>query len=160
MLERFKPIDDSTAAVRVAYACSLAPGAVSDLPGLVQVSERSTRWVASNERVVGAVLFRAGRLEEALQRFEQGHRAFEPRAWDLLLLAMIHSRLGHTSEARRLLQQAEQWIVEADNAPSGTETEGAHWSSLTEKPTIRLLHSEAEALIRSDPVFPADPFAR
>ena len=73
---------------------------------------------------------------------------------------MIHSGLGHTSEARRFLQQAEQWIVEADNAPSGTEKEGPRWSSLTEKPTILLLRSEAEAVIRFDPVFPADPFAR
>jgi hypothetical protein len=108
---------------------------------------------------VGAVLFRAGRLEEALQRFEQGHRAFEPRAWDLLLLAMIHSRLGHTSEARRLLQQADQWIVQADKVPSGTEEEGAHWINLTEKPTILLLRQEAEAAVLHDSIFPADPFA-
>jgi tetratricopeptide (TPR) repeat protein len=160
MLERFKPIDDSTAAVRVGYVCSLAAKAVTDLPGLIQVSERSTRGVASNERVVGAVLFRAGRLEEALERFEQAHRAFEPRAWDLLLLAMIRSGLGQPSEARRLLQQADRWILTADNAPSGTEKEGPHWSNLTEKPTILLLRSEAEAVVRFDPFFPADPFAR
>jgi WD40 repeat protein/serine/threonine protein kinase len=73
MLAHFKPIDDSTVAIRVAYACSLAPGAVTDLQGLIQVSQRSTRWEASNERVVGAVLFRAGRLEEALSHFGQVH---------------------------------------------------------------------------------------
>src|SRR5262249_35530425 len=160
ILEHSKPIDDSTAAVRVAYACSLAPEAVTDFPGLIQVSERSTPWVASNERFVDAVLFRAGRLEEALQRFEQAHKIFQPRAWDWLFLAMIHSRLGHTSEARRFLQLAEQWIVEADKAPSGAEKEGARWSSLTEKPTILLLRREAEAVVRLDPVFPADPFGR
>jgi predicted Zn-dependent protease len=160
MLERFKPIDDSTAAVRVAYACSLAPEAVTDLPGLIQFSERSTRWVATNERVVGAVLFRAGRLEEALQRFAQSHKVFPPRAWDWLFLAMIHSRLGHASEAQRSLQQTEQWIIEADNAPAGTEKEGAHWSSLTEKPLLLLLLREAEASIRYDSNFPIDPFAR
>src|SRR5205814_930391 len=98
MLERFKPIDDSTAAIRVAYACSLTAEAVTDLAGLIQVSERSTRWLASNERCVGAVLFRAGHLEEALRRFERAHKDFEPRAWDWLFLAMIHSRLGQTSE--------------------------------------------------------------
>jgi len=183
MLERFKPIDDSTAAGRVAYACSLAAKAVTDLEGLIQVSERSTRWAASNaqhaspqggtwtilvrstrwaassERGTSAVLFRAGRLEEALKRFERAHKVFQPRAWDWLFLAMIHSRLGHTSEARRLFQQADQWIVEADEAPSGTEKEGPRWSNLTEKPTILLLRSEAEAVVRFDPVFPADPFA-
>jgi tetratricopeptide (TPR) repeat protein len=160
MLERFKPIDDSTAAVRVGYMCSLAAKAVTDLPGLIQVSERSTRWVASNERVVGAVLFRAGRLEEALKRFEQAHKAFELRAWDLLFLAMIHSQLGHTSEARRCLQQADQWIVEADQAPSGAEQGSRRWSNMTEKPLILLLRREAEASIRYDSNFPVDPFAR
>jgi WD40 repeat protein len=159
MLERFKPIDDSTAAVRVAYACSLAREAVSDLTGLIQVSERSTRWVAGNARAVGAVLFRAGRLEEALQRFKQAHQVFQPRAWDWLFLVMIHSRLGHPSEARRLLQQADQWITEADKAPLGTENEGPRWSNLTERPTTLLLRREAEAVILYDPIFPTDPFA-
>jgi WD40 repeat protein/tetratricopeptide (TPR) repeat protein len=160
MLERFKTIDDFTAPVRVAHACSLAPEAVTDLPGLIQVSERSTRWVRSIDRGVGAVLFRAGRLEDALQRFAQAHKVFPPRAWDWLFLAMIHSRLGHTSEAQRSLQQAEQWIIEADNAPAGTEKEGAHWSGLTEKPLILLLRREAEASIRYESNFPVDPFAR
>jgi tetratricopeptide (TPR) repeat protein len=108
---------------------------------------------------VGAVLFRAGRLEEALQRFEKAHKVFPPRAWDWLFLAMIQSRLGHTSEARRSLQQADQWIAEADKSPSGTENEGPRWSNLTEKPTILVLRREAEAVLRFDPVFPADPFA-
>jgi tetratricopeptide (TPR) repeat protein len=160
MLEHFKPIDDSTAAVRVADACSFAAKAVTDFPGLIQVSERSTRWVASNERVVGAVLFRAGRLAEALERFDRAHKFLEPRAWDWLFLAMIHSGLGHTSEARRLLQRADRWIVEADQAPSGAEKEGPRWSNLTEKPIILLLRREAEASIRYDSTFPADPFAR
>jgi WD40 repeat protein/tetratricopeptide (TPR) repeat protein len=159
MLEQFKAIDDSTAAVRVADACALAPDAVTDLPGLIEVSERSTRWVASNARSVGAVLFRAGHLEEALRRFEQAHKAFPPRARDWLFLAMIHSGLGHTREARRLLQQADRWIVEADEAPSGTEKEGARWANLTEKATILLLRREALAVVRFDLVFPNDPFA-
>jgi hypothetical protein len=72
---------------------------------------------------------------------------------------MIHSGLGHTSEARRSLQQADQWIAKADNAPSGTEQEGPRWSNLTEKPTILLLRREAEAVLPFDPVFPAEPFA-
>jgi tetratricopeptide (TPR) repeat protein len=158
MLERFKPIDDSTAAIRVAYACSLAGEAVSDMQGLIEVSERSTRWVAGNERAVGAVLFRAGRLEEALKRFERAPHASAPRARDLVFLAMIHIGLGRPSEARRLLQQADQWITEADKAMSGTQEEGPRWSNLTEKPVTLLLRREAEALLRSDSIFPADPF--
>jgi WD40 repeat protein/tetratricopeptide (TPR) repeat protein len=157
MLERFKPIDDSTAAIRVAYACSLAADAVSDMPGLIEVSERSIRLVASNERAVGAALFRGGRVDEALKRFERAPQASQPRGRDLLFLAMIHGRLGHPSEARRLLQQADHWITEADKAPSGTEEEGPRWNNLTERPTTLLVRREAEALMRSDRVFPADP---
>jgi hypothetical protein len=109
---------------------------------------------------VGAVLFRAGRLEEALERFERAQKASPRRARDWLFLAMIHRRLGHTSEAGRSLQQADQWIIEADRAPSGTEKEGPRWTDLTERPTILFLRSEAEAVVRFDPVFPAEPFAR
>jgi tetratricopeptide (TPR) repeat protein len=158
MLERFKPIDDSTAAVRVAHACSLDGEAVRDLSGLIEVSERSTRRVASNERAVGAVLFRAGRLEEALKRFELAAQASPLHARDLLFLAMIHGGLGRLSEARRLLQQSEEWITEADKQPSGSEEERPRWDNLTERPTTLLLRREAEALMRSDRVFPADPF--
>jgi hypothetical protein len=95
-----------------------------------------------------SALFRAGRLEEALKRFEQGQKVFEPRAWDLLFLAMIHSRLGHKTEARRFLQQADQWIAAADKAPPAAEGEGPRWTSPVEKPTILLPRSEAEAVVR------------
>jgi tetratricopeptide (TPR) repeat protein len=159
MLEVFKPIDDSTAAVRVAYACSLAPNALVDFPGLIEVSKRSTRWVAGNERTVGAVLFRAGRLDEALERFERAHKVLQPRAWDLLFLAMIHGRLGRGIEARRLLQEVDRWITEADKAPAGTDQDGPRWNDATEKPTILLLRREAETAILGDSVFPTDPLA-
>ena len=127
---------------------------------LIQVSERSVPVTGRRRAGRGrGPLSAPAAMEQALERFEQSHKVFQPRAWDWLFLAMIHSRLGHTSEARRCLQQADEWIVEADKAPSGTEKEGPRWSNLVEKPTILLLRSEAEAVIRFDPVFPANPFA-
>jgi WD40 repeat protein/tetratricopeptide (TPR) repeat protein len=159
MLEHFKPIDDSTAAVHVAYACSLAADAVSDLAGLIQVAERSTRWVASNERAVGAVFFRAGGLQEALKRFDQAHSVFRPRAWDWLFLAMIHSKLGHLDQAREMLVQADQWIANADERKPGTNGETqTGWSDEFERPTTLLLRREAESVVRNDPELPMDPF--
>jgi WD40 repeat protein/tetratricopeptide (TPR) repeat protein len=159
MAERFKPIDDSKAAVRIAYACSLAAEAICDFPDLIEASNRPTRSIAANDRIVGAVLFRAGRLDEALERFERARKVFQPRAWDLLFLAMIHGRLGRLSEARRLLEQADRWITEADQSPSGMEQESPRWNDSTEKPIILLLRREAEAAILDDSVFPADPLA-
>jgi hypothetical protein len=179
MLERFKPIDDSTAAIRVAYACSLAPEAVTDLAGLMEVCERSTRWaetvtklpaligdsersarwIGSNQRALSAALFRAGRLEEALQRFEQAHKGFQPQAWDFLFLAMIHSGLGHGDQARRLLDQADQWTAAADKMPVGTENDVPRWPSLFARPVVLPLRREAESFIKANSSFPADPFA-
>jgi hypothetical protein len=151
MVEHFKPIDDSTDAVRVAYACSLAPAAVTDLPGLIQVSERSTRWVASNERVVGAVLFRAGRFDDALKRFDTARKVYQPRGWDWLFLAMIHSRLGHPHQAGQTLAQADQWIANADQSRRGADDDKQQgWSDEYEKPTILLLRREAESLVLPD----------
>jgi WD40 repeat protein/tetratricopeptide (TPR) repeat protein len=151
MLDRFKPIDDSTAAARVAYACSLAPDAVGDVAGLLQVAERSARCPSSNERVVGAVLFRSGRHEEALKHFEQAHEVFQRRAWDWLFLAMIHGRLGHPDDARRMLAQADQWIANADQSRRGADDDKqSSWSDEYERPTILLLRSEAESLVLSD----------
>jgi tetratricopeptide (TPR) repeat protein len=161
MVEHFKPIDDSTDAVRVAYVCSLAPAAVTDLPGLIQVSERSTRWVASNERVVGAVLFRAGRVDDALKRFDTARKVYQPRAWDWLFLAMIHSRLGHPDESRQMLARADDWIANADHqSKPGIDRQGqSEWGDACEKPTTLLLRREAEAIVRSDPELPGHPFA-
>jgi hypothetical protein len=108
--------------------------------------------------LVGAVLFRAGRLEEALKRFETMPRTHQARASDCLFLAMIHAGLGHSTEARRWLQQADQWILAADKAPLEAEDDGPGWTDLTEKPITQLLRREAEALLNSPTSFPADPF--
>ena len=70
---------------------------------------------------------------------------------------MIHSGLGHDGEARRLLDQADQWMAEADKAPPGTE-KVPRWSSLFEKPVVLLLRREAASLINANSSFPADPF--
>jgi tetratricopeptide (TPR) repeat protein len=160
MLARFAMAEDVQSTNRLAYACIYAPDAVTDMPALIRACERSVRGFEGGERVVGAALYRAGRFDEALKRFEQAHKVFQPRAWDWLFLAMIHGRLGQGSEARRFLEHADGWIVAADAAPPATRGEGPRWSNLTEKPTILLLRGEAEAVVRFDPVFPADPFTR
>jgi hypothetical protein len=61
---------------------------------------------------------------------------------------MAHHRLGHREEARRWLERLRE------HRPS--EEAGRFWDELW----IRLLRSEAEAVILYDPAFPDDPFAR
>jgi hypothetical protein len=61
---------------------------------------------------------------------------------------MAHHRLGHPDEARRWLDRLR------NRQPSADSTR--FWDELE----VRLLRSEAEALVLYDPAFPDDPFAR
>jgi hypothetical protein len=60
---------------------------------------------------------------------------------------MAHHRLGHRDEARRWLERLRQHPPSTDPAQFFYEQ------------GVRLLRSEAEAVILYDPVFPTDPFA-
>jgi WD40 repeat protein/serine/threonine protein kinase/tetratricopeptide (TPR) repeat protein len=151
MLERFQGYVQPRFANRVAYTCVYGPDAVVDMPSLIRVAERAVPSHPGGERMVAAVLYRAGRYAGALKQFDQAHKAFKPRAWDWLFLAMIHGRLQHPDEARRMLALANQWIKDTEAAKS--------WDGEIEKPTILLLRREAEAVVLLDPAFPADTFA-
>jgi hypothetical protein len=68
---------------------------------------------------------------------------------------MAHHRLGHAEPARALLDEVERWLKGVETA----KTQLA-FRNTTDWLPLQLLRREAEALIRYDPVFPADPFAR
>jgi len=98
---------------------------------------------------LGSALFRAGRFEDAVRRLEEGIEARKGAEEPLTLpfLAMAHHRLKHRDEAR-------SWLDRLSNRQPSSDPD-RFWDELE----IRLLHSEAEALIVYDPIFPADPFA-
>ena len=136
----------------VAWACVLAPSAVADRELPVRLAEVALKGydVDQNHSILntlGAALYRAGRFEDAIHRLEDGIRlrigASVPQDW--AFLAMAHHRLGHRDEARRWLDRFRDRQPEPD----------AIWDELE----IRLLRSEAEAVILYDQIFPADPFA-
>jgi tetratricopeptide (TPR) repeat protein len=95
-------------------------------------------------------MYRAGRYDEAIRRLEEAIqvRGGEggPAVW--AFLAMAHHRLGQRAEARGWLDRLRE------HRPS--EDPAQFWDELE----VRLLRSEAEAVILYDPVFPDDPFAR
>ncbi len=159
MLRNFGDREDTYTSNRVAYACICAPDAVGDLPALVRAAERAARIGPGEERIAGAALYRAGRFEEALARFDQSHQAITPRAWDRLFQAMAHARLGHADEARRLLDRANRRMAEADRQPS-FGGDGRQWYNRLIAPlTVRLRRRETESVML-DQSFPGDPFAR
>ena len=99
---------------------------------------------------LGAALYRAGRCDEAIRRLEEAAQARPgasvPQDWAFRALA--HHGLGHRDEAGRWLDRLR------GHQPSSDPNR--FWDELE----IRLLRSEAEAVILYDPVFPDDPFAR
>jgi hypothetical protein len=99
---------------------------------------------------LGAALYRAGRFADAVRRLDEGIRyksGVSDKA-DWVFLAMAHHRLGHHEEARR-------WLSRFRDRSPGLAP-GYVWGELE----IRLLRTEAEAVVLYDPIFPADPFAR
>jgi hypothetical protein len=109
--------------------------------------EAAIRNAERNSPVLAWALYRAGRYEEAIRRLREGGGGLA----DLAYLAMAHHRLGHRDEALRSLDELRGlW---KDQLPTDPEV---FWYVLA----VRLLRSEAEAVILHDPVFPDDPFAR
>jgi tetratricopeptide (TPR) repeat protein len=97
---------------------------------------------------LGAVLYRAGRFEQSIRCLENGiklRNGDEPTDWPFM--AMAHHRLGHREEALR-------WINRFRSYKPSTDP-NKFWDELE----VRLLRSEAEAVVLYDPTFPADPFS-
>jgi tetratricopeptide (TPR) repeat protein len=154
LLDRFGETTDPSLAKCVAWACSLAPSAAGDYPRLVGLAEIAVKGLPATQKhdalnTLGAALYRAGRFEDSIRWLGEGIRLRNgrslPQAW--AFLAMAHHRVGHRDEARRWLNRLHDHLT--SNDPN------EFWDELA----IRLLRSEAEAVILYDPVFPADPFA-
>jgi hypothetical protein len=104
---------------------------------------------ASALRSLGALLYRAGRFDEAKSALEERIRlsSGESTPQDWAFLSLILHRLGRRGEAL-------QWLGRF-RSRRASDHPMAFWDELE----IRLLRSEAEAVILHDPAFPADPFA-
>ena len=157
ILDRFGTTSNASVAASVAWACALGPDATADLDCPVRLAElavqkppafNSLRADYSNR--LGASLYRAGRFDAAIHQLEEAIRVRGGvhRPEDCVFLAMAHHRQGHRAEAGRWLDRLQ------DHQPSADPNE--FWSELE----IRLLRSEAEAVILYDSAFPDDPFAR
>jgi len=133
----------------------LGPAARADREESVRLAEQALAGTAESQKqpvlsTLGAALYRVDRHDEAIRRLEasvaQSRGQGVPQDWGFL--SMAHHRLGLRDEARR-------WLDRLRNRQPSTDPD-QFWDELE----IRLLRTEAEAVILYDPVFPADPFAR
>jgi tetratricopeptide (TPR) repeat protein len=145
--------------------CTLTPNAVADLTRLVRIAEKLVSREPKNAdymAVLGFTLYRKGDLKRAAQSLEASirsgsglHEVQAPK----LFLAMAYHRLGRGSEAQQLLQEVTRWMeTNAERLEEGARAPlSLAWAY---RLGLQLLHREAESVIRFDPIFPADPFAR
>jgi Flp pilus assembly protein TadD len=155
MLDRFRMTTDPMIANNVAWSSVMAAGEEPDLSEAVRLAELAVNGAsepmkAATLNTLGAALYRAGRFAEAVRRLDEGIQkrkgVSEEVGW--VFLALAHHRLGHHDEARRWLD----WF--RDRSPNLDPS--AFWGELE----IRLLRTEAEAVVLWGSIFPADPFAR
>jgi predicted Zn-dependent protease len=107
-------------------------GRLSDMPALIPL------WRHAFLNALGGLLLRAGRLDEAMVRINEGIAAAkdEQLPTDWTYLALAHARKGNLAEARHMLERVRDW------RPASSST---YWT-LQE---LALLRGEAEALVGS-----------
>jgi predicted Zn-dependent protease len=135
MLDRFSRSENPFDAYGAVSPCVAAPDAVTDAAQLVALAERVR---VGRTGLVGAALYRAGRLEEAVQRLTEpgaAQQSVGPVGW--LFLAMAHARLGHAAEAR-------QWLATAAARIEERLQGGSSWQV---RVLLQHLRREAEALV-------------
>ena len=148
-LEYFEETEDPAVCHWVALSCVLAPDAVEDFSRVIELAQFATE--SSNEtdhtrNVLGAILYRAGKFNEALKQlssladeWEQGKEfpTLTSPAYTWFFLAMIHHRLGNADESQHYLKLANERAAEeiAGDAP---------WNR---KLTLQLLRKEAAQLL-------------
>ena len=157
MLQRFGESTKPDDANWVAWTCALAPDAIKDWPKTVALAEKAAKndpKSASYLNTLGAVLYRAGRFDESLQRLTEADRVVKAPsetlpsspAYTWFFLAMAHHRLGHGEEAKKWFDKAaartEKAIREAD--------QGTEYLAWNRRLTLKLLRQEAKALFGID----------
>src|SRR5262249_28307195 len=101
LLDRFNDRANHNEANRVCWICSLAPDAITDVVEPVRRARRAMQGIPEEVtkpvalRTLGAGLYRAGQVEEAIRRFEEGIQLRDgmslPQDW--AFLAMAHHRM-------------------------------------------------------------------
>jgi tetratricopeptide (TPR) repeat protein len=131
----------------IAFTSALGPYPLPDPEVSARLAEAAIRNADRDSRWLGWALYRAGRYEEAIRRMEERRGGIA----DFAFLAMAHHRLGHRDEPLRWLDQLRG--LRQEELSTGPDV---FWYGLA----VRLLRSEAEAVVLYDPRFPDDPFAR
>ena len=154
MVRKFGETDDPMAANFVAWTCALAPDAIDDYEPVLACATKAIEARPDSDQflnTLGAILYRAGRHDEAIERLtELDHRretedgaVQSSPAYSWYFLAMAHQKAGNAEQAREYLNKANQ---STDEEFADKEKPPA-WNR---QATLELLRKEAEALLGTD----------
>ena len=147
-IDRFGDTSDRSIAHCIVDMCTLREDVPADKHKLRRLGEIGSNWYAGGIRALGAVHFRDGEFDAAIDCFNQAFALGSRRPSDLVFLAMAHQSSGNAEEARTHLKRALEWVEQANqpdlNDPNYTEPA---WGGWHERITLGTLIDEAEAVI-------------
>jgi tetratricopeptide (TPR) repeat protein len=146
MLGQFGETMSSGMAEVICYAAAAAPLNPGQAELLIRLAERATSGINHYPRARGAIDYRTGQFDAAVEDLTVSQRFLPYRAWDLLFLAMAEHSRGNQAMARNHLQAAVLWI-ETANKMNGTGG-GSRWMYWSEKAEVENLLEEARGLVR------------
>ncbi len=154
MVDRFGQTEDGAKAYRTAWTCALAADAVADYSVPIALAEKAVKSdpaIGARMRCLGAILYRAGKLDQAIQRLMEADQlaASDPhsawtRAYTWLFLAMAHHRLGQYDEALAWVGKA---VELTDKVTQDNEDRSGRSLSWGRRTTMELLRQEAGELL-------------
>jgi tetratricopeptide (TPR) repeat protein len=136
----------ASTANNLAWACAVGPSALDDYEPALRLARMSASVGAQTNRLntLGAVLYRAGRHEEAIAQLGRSIKAHGAGGtpYDFLFLAMAHHRLGQREKALTWLARASVPAPIAMDKPDATGS-----SSWIPRLELEILRREAAALL-------------
>ena len=154
MVDELGATTEEDARFRFAWACAHGPLALNDLTVPLEVASslvEANPDCAAYQCTLGALLYRAGRYDEAAERLRKATGAFALNPSDQfstlypkVLMAMVQWKLGDDTKSRELFAEVQANYDDAVNSAS----------SWNRRATLELFRREAEGLISSVPPKP------
>jgi tetratricopeptide (TPR) repeat protein len=154
LVGKFGETDDPMAANFVAWTCALAPDAVDAYEPVIACATKAVEAQPESDQLLntlGAILYRAGRRDEAIRRLTELDQRRETKdgavqsspAYTWYFLAMAHHEAGHAERTREYMKKANQWTDKA----LAEEDNPAPWNR---RATLEIFRKEAKTLLGSD----------
>jgi WD40 repeat protein/Flp pilus assembly protein TadD len=139
--------DSPEAAYMAALTCVFDAGAVQHWDAVVRLVTRAAASYDGDIRIHVAVLFRAGRIDEALKRPWTTDERYSRFAWEWFFQGLLRLRAGRDEEARDILGQSFKLTDYMDQAMPH-DAKSKVWSDWVYYVQCHALRKEAEAMLR------------